>query len=186
VTSGGIGLATDVALLATKWKAAGGWRARVARRLGPAVYVLGTVWEALLPRNPIDLSVDLDGRARRALVSMLIVSNQPRIGGRFAPSPDASNHDGLLDVCLVNAPRSRLRLLWVCFQIFLGRPDRCREITRERGRRLRIEATQALTFFGDGEVLARSRRLSIDTLEGALRVATTRPRARHAEEVTHA
>jgi YegS/Rv2252/BmrU family lipid kinase len=173
-TCGGLGLATDVALLAARWKSRRGWRGRVTRRLGSAVYLLATVIEVFRRRPSIRADIEAGTTSRHEVVSMLIVSNQPRIGAHFSASPSASNRDGLVDVCIVRAPGSRLRLLWICFQLFRGTPHRCREIEQVRCSSLTIRTDREMTFFGDGEPLTASQSFQIMTIERALRVTSAR------------
>ena len=112
---------------------------------------------------------------------MLIVRNQPRIGAHFSPTPDASNQDGLAHVCAVRAPRSRLRLLWICYRIFRGVPERCPEVTQLKGRAFTIRSERDQTFFGDGEILATAREFTVRVLPSALRVASGRVETRSPE-----
>ena len=182
-TCGGLGFATDVAVLAARWKSGEGWRGRLARRVGSLVYLLATATEVWRKRQPIETTLRVSGTCLRETMSMVIVSNQPRIGAHFSPSPDASNRDGLVHTCAVRAPHSRLRLLWICFQLFRGRADRCREIRQICSESLTIETDREMTFFGDGEPLSSSKRFRIEVLPSALRVASARQGATHREDI---
>jgi YegS/Rv2252/BmrU family lipid kinase len=171
-TCGGLGLATDIAAGANRWKAAADWRGGLARRLGPLVYVLAALAEAGRPgRRPIRATIRARGATHRVQVVTLLVSNQARFGGGFSASPTASNQDGQLHLCAVRAPLSRARLLWVCTQVLQGRPERCPEILELRARAMTVETDADVPFFGDGEVLARGRRFRLDVLPRALHVA---------------
>jgi diacylglycerol kinase family enzyme len=181
-TCGGLGLATAVAACANRWKARSGWAGRIARRLGPMVYLAAALVETVRSgRRPIEATIHTEGAIRSVRLSTLLVSNQPRFGRWFSASPLASNGDGLLHLCGVRAPRSRAQLLWICTQIVLGRPERCPEIFQLRARAVTLETDADATFFGDGEGIARGRRFRIEVLPGVLRVATGRGRPSKAE-----
>jgi len=170
-TCGGLGLATDVAARANRWKAQAGWRGRAARSLGALVYPLATLAELSGPQRVLRATITADGVRRHVDLSMALISNQTRFGGRFSASPLASNRDGYLNLCGVEVPGSRARLLWLCFQLSRGRPDRCPEIFQLRARALTLETEQEVTFFGDGEALSRGRHFRIEVLPRALKVA---------------
>ncbi len=174
-TCGGLGLATEVAACANGWKAHTGWRGRIARRLGPFVYVLAALTELRKRgRRPIEAVIRADGAIHRARLSTLLVSNQARFGGWFSASPRASNRDGEIHLCGVRTPGSRARLLWVCAQLLRGRADRCPEVFELRARSVTVETGDDVSFFGDGEILAHGRRFRIEVLPRVLKVATGR------------
>jgi diacylglycerol kinase (ATP) len=176
VTCGGLGLATEVAARANAWKARAGWIGRLARSLGPLVYPLATLAEVRARAGrPLRAVVHADGVARSVDLAALIVSNQARFGRWFSASPLASNRDGHLHLCGIETPRSRARLLRVCLQLLRGRPERCSEVFQLRATSMTIETDEEVTFFGDGEALARGRRFRIEVLPRALKVAVPRP-----------
>jgi len=129
----------------------------------------------------IEATIRAGGLARRVRLSTALVSNQARLGGLFKASPQASNRDGLLHLCVVKAPKSRVRLLRLCAELLRGRPERCPEIFELRARSLTLETDADVTFFGDGEALAHGRRFHIEVLPRALKVATVRPEVLLAE-----
>jgi YegS/Rv2252/BmrU family lipid kinase len=175
-TCGGLGFATDVAARANSWKT-GSYRP-LARSLGALVYPLAALAEAGagVPR-PIRARIAADGETRVVDLCTAIVSNQPRFGRSFTASRGASNRDGYLHLCVMEAPGGRARLLWLCSRFLSGKADRCREVFQLRARAMTIETERDVTFFGDGEPLAHGRRFHIEVLPGALEVAVAgRPR----------
>jgi diacylglycerol kinase (ATP) len=173
-TCGGFGLAADVAMRANGWKA--GPRGRVARRLGPLVYLLAAMRELVGRPRPILATIRANGATRRVSLTTALVSNQARFGGFFSASPDASNRDGELHLCAVAAPLGRARLMWVAARLLAGRPVSSPKLLDLRARSLTVETDVEVSFFGDGEVLARGRRFQLDVLPRALRVAASCPR----------
>jgi diacylglycerol kinase (ATP) len=174
-TCGGIGLASGVAMRANGWKASPGGSGAAARRLGRLVYVLAALAEIRRhEQSQIDASISDGSTTRRVRLSTALVSNQARVGGLFTASPEASNRDGQLELCGVVAPSSRARLLGLCLELLRGRPGRCPELFELRAGAVTIETEAEVTFFGDGEPLARGRRFRIEVLPRALSVATLR------------
>ncbi len=175
-TCGGLGLATDVAARANRWKERAGWPGRVARRLGPLVYPLAALAETRASgRRVIRATIRTAGFTRRVDLTTVLISNQPRFGGRFSASPLASNQDGDLHLCGLLAPRSQTRLLRLCLEIYRGTAGRCPEILQFRARSVSIDTEEEVTFFGDGEALARGRQFHIEVLPRALKVAVPQP-----------
>jgi diacylglycerol kinase (ATP) len=171
-TCGGLGLATDVAARANEWKGRVGWQGRLARSLGSLVYALAAVAETRASgRRVIRATIRAAGFSRRVDLTTMLISNQPRFGGRFSASPLASNQDGELHLCGLAAPRSRARLLRLCLEIHRGTAGRCPEIFQFRARSVSIDTEEEVTFFGDGEVLTRGRQFRIEVLPRVLKVA---------------
>lgn len=169
-TCGGFGFASAVARRANTWKA--GVLRPLTRILGSLVYPVATLAEiaAAFPR-PVRARIRARGATRFADLSTAIVSNQQRFGRRFTASRAACNADGELDLCGVGVPRSRARLLRLCAQFARGGPAEAPEVFRARARSMTIETDRVVSFFGDGEPLARGRRFALDVLPRALVVA---------------
>jgi YegS/Rv2252/BmrU family lipid kinase len=175
-TCGGLGLATEVAARANAWKKRAGWHGRLARRLGSLIYAVAALVETRANGDRgIRATISAPGFCRRALLTTVLISNQPRFGGRFSASPLASNQDGEIHLCGLTAPLSRARVLRVCLEIYRGTAGRCPEIFQFRAPSASIETEEEVPFFGDGEVLARGRHFRIEVLPRALKVAVPRP-----------
>lgn len=71
--------------------------------VGTPAYVLSAL-ATLATYNPTDMTLRLDGEVRRAPTFMVVVSNAPSYGGDFKIAPLAALDDGLLDVCIFQAP----------------------------------------------------------------------------------
>lgn len=171
-TCGGLGLATDVAARANAWKERAGWHGRLARHVGSLVYPFAALAETRANGGRvIRATIRAAGFSRRVDLTAVLISNQPRFGGRFSASPLASNQDGELHLCGLAAPRSRARLLRLCLAIYRGTAGRCPEIFQFRAPSVSIETEEEVSFFGDGEVLARGRQFRIEVLPRALKVA---------------
>ena len=166
-TCGGVGLAAQAALRANRWR---GSRSRVAGAFRWALYPLAATCELWGWRGLGPLRIRCGGTTMGEETMTLVVSNQPRFGGRFSTSPEASNADGLFDLCEIRAPRSRARMLWVILRALCGRIGCMREVVLMRGSEATLIAPRAIPFFGDGELLETARSFEIRLLPGALRV----------------
>lgn len=167
VTCGGIGLAAEAAACANRWRASRRFLGRAARSCS---YPLAAILELARGVEPARLRIACGAASMSAATMTLIVSNQARFGGRFTTSPDASNTDGLIDVCEIQAPRSRARMLWVILRALCGGVGRMREVARWRVEAATLVASRPIPFFGDGETLMLARDFEIHVLPSALRI----------------
>jgi YegS/Rv2252/BmrU family lipid kinase len=167
VTCGGIGLAAETAVRANRWRRS---RSVFALQLRWALYPIAAICEIVRRRRTGEVEILCGGERLVADTMALVVSNQARFGGRFATSPEATNTDGLFDLCEIRAPGSRLRMLWVILGALTGGLGRMRGIVRMRGVAATLNAPRELRFFGDGEILDVSRTFEIRLLPSALRV----------------
>jgi diacylglycerol kinase (ATP) len=155
-TCGGLGLAGDTARRANIWRRGRGWSSRLARRWGRGIYPLALVRELSSGwRPPVARMVCGDEDRADAWLSLL-VSNQPEFGG-FSASPKADHRDGLVDICRIVAPPRRLGMLWISLQTYLGRAERCPQVSQCRAREVTILSEEPVSFFGDGEILDQGR-----------------------------
>ncbi len=166
-TCGGIGLAAEAAMRANRWRQS---RHHPGGRFHGWLYPVAAMCEIATRRRPGMVEIRCEGRRLAAETMTLVVSNQARFGGRFAASPNASNTDGLFDICEIRAPGSRMRMLWVVLRALGGRLDRVREIVRMRGAAATLTSPRDVCFFGDGEILDVARSFEIRLLPSALRV----------------
>jgi len=149
------------------------WTSRLARWLGRLIYPLAVIRELSGGWRPPTARVLCGGEDRVELWLSLLISNQPRFGG-FTASPQADHRDGRADICRMRAPSRRLRMLWISLQTYRGRADICSEVSHRRAHQLTILAQEPVNFFGDGEILDRSRFFGVQVHPRALWVATPR------------
>ena len=164
------GPAGDTTRRTSAWRRGNRWRFRLARRLGRRIYplaLLGTLFGRWRP----PIARVLCGEEDRAEAWFsLLVSNQPRFGG-FSASPQADQRDGRMDICRMLAPAGRGRMLWIALMTYLGRADRCPEVSQRRVGEATILAQEPVSFFGDGEILERGRFFRVRVHPRALWVA---------------
>jgi YegS/Rv2252/BmrU family lipid kinase len=126
-------------------------RTRLVR--GNLVYTYGAL-RALAGWRPARFEVTIDGGETRALVGYTVAAaNSGAYGGGMMLAPNASLHDGALDVVLVgHVPKlSFLRLLPT---VFKGEHVRQREVQVLRGAEVRIAADRPFTMYADGDPIA--------------------------------
>jgi diacylglycerol kinase family enzyme len=168
-TCGGLGLPAAVSALANRWKAGRTPLRVLCRWLGPCAYVLAAGTAMGRQRSHLCL-VCCEGVVRTADVFALVVSNQPRFGHHFAVSPEASNQDGIADLCAIDRPGGAGRSLAVLFAALRGLAGALPEAHSARGRSATIVTLEPTGFFGDGEILVEDRFFHIEVLPGALSV----------------
>jgi diacylglycerol kinase (ATP) len=150
---------------------------RLRRPRGGARYTVATLLE--LPRlAATPLVLDLDGTTHEVDVAMVAIANTPHFGGGMAICPEATPHDGLLDVAIVGDV-GRFTLLRFFPQVFSGRHVDHPAVTMLRGTKLRIALadtpsagapSSGRALRGDGEPVGPLP-VDIEAVRGALLVA---------------
>jgi len=118
---------------------------------GPSKYTIATLLE--LPRmraKPIEITID--GLSHELDASMVAVANTSMFGGGMKIAPDASPHDGLLDVVVVRDV-GRLRLARLLSTTFDGSHVEHEGVTQFRGSEVHITSTSTS---GNGEAAVRA------------------------------
>ncbi len=139
---------------------------------GNLVYAYGAL-RALAGWRPAHFTVELDGGVRRTVTGYTVAAaNSKAYGGGMLMAPDASLHDGLLDVVIVSdTPKHRfLRLLPT---VFKGEHVRLNNVEVLRSATARISASRPFTMYADGDPIAELP-VTVRTLPGAIRVIVPR------------
>jgi YegS/Rv2252/BmrU family lipid kinase len=142
---------------------------------GNLVYAYGAL-RALAGWRPATFTVTVDGDATRTVTGYTVaVANSRFYGGGMRLAPDASLHDGLLDVVIVrDMPKRRfLRLLPT---VFKGEHVRLGVVEVTRGATVAIAADRSLDVYADGDPVAELP-VTVTALPGAVKavVPTTEP-----------
>lgn len=82
----------------------------------------------------------------------VIVANQPSLGRSFLVSPAAANDDGLLDLFAITETQDRHALLQTVTSTVGGHRENPHNVIRLQSRRLHVETSETVPFFGDGEL----------------------------------
>ena len=121
----------------------------------------------LLQYQPVDYSIDIDGRRTEtpALVLAFANSKQWGFGARIAPGADLA--DGLLDFVIVQQ-RGFLGNAFRVPSLFLRRIDTQRGVDTHRVREVIVRSREAMLFHVDGEAMQGSDTLIARVHPGAL------------------
>jgi len=114
---------------------------------GPSKYTIATLLE--LPRMRAQtIQITVDGQGHELEASLVAVANTSMFGGGMKIAPDASPHDGLLDVIVVQDV-GRLRLARLLSTTFDGRHVEHEGITQFRGAEVHLRSTSTSRTGGD-------------------------------------
>ncbi len=121
----------------------------------------------LLRYQPVEYTIDVDGRATRTPALVLAFANSKQWGFGAQIAPGADLEDGLLDFVIVHERGFFGNLVRVPF-LFVGRIDRRRGIDTHRVREVTIRSREAMLFHVDGEAVQGSDTLIARVHPGAL------------------
>lgn len=171
VTAGGIGLPCEVANIANTIKCYGRIGQLLARILGSKLYILAVI-AALATKikrdNLLDIRYDNHSLSVNALSMM--VDNQSFLGRNIIMSPGAINDDGAFDICLIENPLSRLKVLQVLVRTLRGTHVSLPFVRTIRATDITVKTKQPLSFFGDGEIIQKNTSFNIRLIPKALKL----------------
>lgn len=129
-----------------------GYLARARRRYrapnsSHPVVALRAGAEALASHRPMEVSLEIDGRAERRSVTQLFVANLPLYGPRLRVAPHADPDDGLLDLVTLGA-RGRAGVVRMMRDLRNGRHRPALDEVQRAGR-VRISTNGASPIFAD-------------------------------------
>jgi diacylglycerol kinase (ATP) len=178
-TNGGIGLVGEVAHDINQWrKNIFGFRSLMAKtrhHIYSGVLSTHLITNQVVYRQ-VELTLD-NGEVREISTPLLLVNNQPKIGGSFSVAPDTRNDDGSFNV-LYFTHAKRLALLEAILKVKRGKSVASdRNVVSFETTSLKIRSlgdSKPLRFFGDGEQIALDSTLDITIRPKALRVFSPR------------
>lgn len=125
------------------------------RALGMLSYAI-TATRAAFGRDPVHVTIDVDGKRVEAKAILAMVANAGAIlGGRFSLGPDVKPDDGELDLCVFMPERTRdvFKLLWrLLRRDFRPHPM----MTFARGRVFHISTDPPVSIQADGDIVGRT------------------------------
>jgi YegS/Rv2252/BmrU family lipid kinase len=139
---------------------------------GNLVYAYGAL-RALTGWRPATFTLELDGAERRTFTGYTVgAANSNAYGGGMLLAPDASPHDGLLDVVIVgDVPK--LRFLRLLPTVFRGTHVHQPNVEVIRSSRVTISASRPFTMYADGDPIAELP-VTVRALPDAIRVIVPR------------
>ena len=132
---------------------------------GTPAYLLAVIGE-LRRLNATALRLEIDGTVHHERGLMCAFANSSSYGGGMRVAPDASLHDGVLDVCLIQ-DAGRMEFLRAFPGVFAGRHTNHPKVRMYRGSQIRLESDRPLPVLVDGDVLGTTP-LEIEVIPGAV------------------
>jgi len=120
--------------------------------LGQLVYAYGTL-RAVAAWRPARFTVSRDGNDQLVQGWSVAVANSGVYGGGMRLAPDASLHDGLLDV-VTTSTTSRLRFLRSFPMVFRGTHVTRPSVSVQPAREVQLDADRPFRVFADGDPVA--------------------------------
>jgi YegS/Rv2252/BmrU family lipid kinase len=133
---------------------------------GNLVYAYGAL-RALAGWRPATFTVTIDGDAHTVTGYTVAAANSRFYGGGMMLAPDATLHDGMLDVVIV-LQTPKLRFLRLLPTVFKGEHVHLDTVQVLRGATVEIAASRAFTLYADGDPIAELP-VTVSTLPGAIR-----------------
>lgn len=163
VVSAGIGL--DAAICHSLLY---GGLARMFR--GKVSYIAAGLWQILRLR-PVKGYLILDGVQKVEFNHICFISAHihPFEGGGFRFAPEADCSDGLLSVCVVHTA-SRVRLIQILLDAFLGRKNRRSGVRRYSCREAAIHLERPMAVHADGESCQMQQDIHLHCVQKKMRV----------------
>lgn len=158
IGAGGTGLDAESARLANT---------RFRRLPGVIRYVAGAL-STLAGYDALELEADMDSRVWSGRVVLAAIANAPCYGAGFRIAPDAKMDDGWLDITLVRE-MPWTRLVEAIPTVLETEHWKWEGVERFRARSVKLRASRASPFQGDGELLG-DLPVEIRVLPAALRV----------------
>lgn len=155
-TNGGIGLVGEVAGMVNRYRDTVPGFKQVMKVLKGHTYSLMVASRLLGPFKPVVMNIKSQGFSADITSGLVLVNNQPCIGGHFVIAPDTKNNDGHFNVTIFTH-KTRLSIAAAIVRVLRGLPiDHDPNIITFETSELFIKAPRPLTFFGDGEKLTES------------------------------
>ncbi|HWI60624.1 MAG TPA: diacylglycerol kinase family protein [Symbiobacteriaceae bacterium] len=159
LNAAGVGFDADVAAAASGFPDGLG---------GTLPYLLGAV-TTLFRYRPVTATVTVDGQRYEGTMTMIAVANGNYYGGGMKIAPNASRHDGLLDVYVAEG-MGPLHMLNLLPRVYSGGHVRSPQVHALRGREVEVRVESPVRAHLDGELLPEDT-FRFNVSPGALLVA---------------
>ncbi len=113
----------------------------------------------------------------KGAASAVLIGNVGTVTGGFKVFPDASDHDGMLEVGVVTA-RSVWQWARVLSRVARGRPEASPFVKVTRGEKIVVRLSRNRVYELDGGVRSSTKRLKVRVEPGAIAVRVPRRAAR--------
>lgn len=178
ITNGGLGMACEVAKTVNELRLKNQLFKKMMKTFGKETYSLVYAQQMLgkaFKLRPIFVeSPDSPLLDPRVETSLVLVNNQPFIGGKFCVAPGTQNNDGKFNVTVFRH-RNKIDLMKATLLMMTGRyPRNDKNLISFETDSLTLTSLdqKPLEFFGDGETFEPSMTLQIGLLHEALEACT--------------
>jgi YegS/Rv2252/BmrU family lipid kinase len=157
----GIGFDTKVGFDAAKMKIKSG-----------LAYTLGAIINIIRYDPSPVIRIRWDDNEMTIPAAIVSIVNGRRMGGSFFMGPNALLDDGLLDICSVRRPRSRLTLINLVAHYPSGTQGKCKGVYMSRGKHFHLTALEGgMAAHADGETVCyEGKELEIECIPSALQL----------------
>lgn len=174
ITNGGLGMACEVAKTVNELRHKNPLFKKMMKTFGKETYSLvyaqQMLGKAFKMRSVFVESPDSPLLDPRIETSLILVNNQPYIGGKFCVAPQTLNNDGKFNVTLF-LHKNKIDLMKATLMMMAGRyPRNDKNLISFETNSLNLTSLDdhPLEFFGDGETFVPEKSLSITLHPGAL------------------
>lgn len=176
LTNGGAGMTSEVAEKINRDRQIIPGFKKLMKLTGSKIYPLYFGKEMLTPLKKYDLhieSADFPYLDKEVNAAIIMINNQPKIGGNFLIAPETKNNDGKFNVTIFTHD-SKLELMKCTLMMMQGKyPKNDPNIISFETNEIDITVlNDELTFFGDGEVLSKGKSFLIKNIPQTLNVCS--------------
>ena len=145
----------------------------ITRVHGFLMYLLATLRTIMTYNQMPHLTLHFDEEKVEQSVLFVAFGVGPRGGGGFLLTPDAKQHDDLIDTCTVN-PVGRLTIMSLLLSVMRGTHIHSKHATMRQNKQIRVRADRPLPIHTDGEMFAypqdNVREVTVTSLPAAIEV----------------
>lgn len=176
LTNGGIGMTSNVAeKINADRKVIPGFK-KLMKLTGSKIYPLYFGKEMLGPLKKYKLHIessDFPFLNKEVNAAILMINNQPKIGGNFLIAPETKNNDGKFNVTILTHD-SKIELMKATIMMMQGKYPTSDPniISFETNEVDIISLEEDMTFFGDGEILCKGQNFLIKNIPQTLNVCS--------------
>jgi len=175
ITSGGIGLPSEVISVTNLLKHYGAIGKLLKQVLGSKLYILAILCNLVKKiRRRNLLKIRSNGYSLMADSLSLMVSNQPFLGKYLQMSPEAVNNDGRFDICLIDNLKRRIEILKILIKLIEGKHIYSNSVKTWSSEELLVSTEIPMKFFGDGEFLENASEFRVKIFPRALNLIVPR------------